>query len=331
MNKKNEKSKEKKENEAMTWSNYLQKDIDIPLQTLKSEGREISIIPHDALKDIILNKLPELGVKYDVTEVYVSPSHFVMRCTMSDNKGRRVQEIGESTADTLETPIAKGYPATMAFTRAFDRCAIAYLDLNGKVFADTEGVTGDSKENTRFDDAETVDMTTEYEDTAPPATIIDSEEEKEDKNKKSKKTKTKANAERDGAEDKVLATKASEIADTSSADAASEAAGAALSDTEAQSSAKTEVDISTPSTETSDVSPDGVADSSGDELETLGAIMINIGYSYRNSPVSIAQLFETNMSYMKWVAGKYTAHTEETKKEKSACQRYLELKGEKYE
>lgn len=111
-------------NTQQIWSDLLQRTLDVPTQVINLDGREVTIIPHDAIRDIIHNKIPERIVRYDTMPIVTTLTHCVAKCTMTDKDGRRVEELGESTESTLETPIAKGYPATMAFQRAFDRAAI---------------------------------------------------------------------------------------------------------------------------------------------------------------------------------------------------------------
>ena len=120
-------------------SNYLGMEFDVPMYDIMLNGQDTSLVPHDALEDIILNQIPaEYGVKYDKVVEKAERDHAVVKCTITDAKGRRVQCLGESVAETLYSDIARGIPVTMAEIRAFDRAAIRYLDLPGKVYSKDE-------------------------------------------------------------------------------------------------------------------------------------------------------------------------------------------------
>lgn len=126
-------------------SKYLNKDIDVPLQQRQEGDRILQIIPHDALEDIVNNQVPqEYGLTYDFNIVNSSIEHSVVICVMLDNNGRRVVELGESVPGTLESDISKSYPTLMAAQRAFDRAAIKYLNLPGKVFSNIEADINES-------------------------------------------------------------------------------------------------------------------------------------------------------------------------------------------
>lgn len=123
---------------------YLKTEVEVAYNKTEVNGAPTTIITHDSLEDVILNQVPqELGVKYDKTVEYVAPGHSVVKCTISDKNGRRVQCLGESVEATLYTEISKGIPTLMAEIRAFDRAAIRYLALPGKVYSNEEGVQPD--------------------------------------------------------------------------------------------------------------------------------------------------------------------------------------------
>lgn len=121
----------------------------------KEEGNgTLLIVSHTSLKNLLNNELrDELEIQYDVKMLLVSQGHCVAQCTIKDKHGRRSQEIGESTATTLETPIAKGFPATTAFNRALDRCIIAHLGFKGRVYS-SEEISDFEKETVQPDSAE---------------------------------------------------------------------------------------------------------------------------------------------------------------------------------
>lgn len=125
-------------------SNYL--DTELEVSTFTDESGEKTIISHAALEDIVHNQIPdEFGTKYEITALSISETHNVFKCVISDNSGRRITGIGESLPVTLESDIAKAYPALIASQRAFDRAVIQYLQFPSKVYSDTEGVTSEIK------------------------------------------------------------------------------------------------------------------------------------------------------------------------------------------
>lgn len=129
---------------AKLLSKYLNKEIDVVYNETEIGGVPTTIITHDSLEDVILNQIPEdVGVRYDKTLEHMDPEHCVVKCTFADKKGRRVQCFGESLPSTLYTDIAKTIPCIMAEIRAFDRAAIRYLNLPGKVYSNEEGVKVD--------------------------------------------------------------------------------------------------------------------------------------------------------------------------------------------
>jgi hypothetical protein len=116
----------------------------------EENGRVVKIILHDSLEDVIHNQAT--GVHYSYEIVSSDPIHSVVICTMSDDNGRCVVGIGESIPATLDTPIAQNYPTLIATQRAFDRAAIRYLNLPGKVFSNTEMSFLDDVVDTIIDD-----------------------------------------------------------------------------------------------------------------------------------------------------------------------------------
>lgn len=146
-------------------SKYLNIDLPLTEQTMTSSGEEVRIIPHDVLEDVILNS--ETTQDYNINVHYTpiatnEPRHYVFLCAISDKFGRRAESIGESLDETLETPIAKNYPALMAFKRAFDAAAINYLGLDGKVYTDQQ--INAEKDNNNVAQATSVTLTTPDED-----------------------------------------------------------------------------------------------------------------------------------------------------------------------
>jgi hypothetical protein len=92
---------------------------------------------HDSLEDVIHNQAE--GVEYNFDIISADRNHSVVRCTMANTDGsRRIVAIGESLPETLDNDIAQKYPTLIASQRAFDRAAIRFLDLPGKVLSNME-------------------------------------------------------------------------------------------------------------------------------------------------------------------------------------------------
>lgn len=134
----------------IVFSKYFNKEFEV--QTFASaDNPDVQVISHDSLERIIFDEIPLLfpdqGLNYDVCVDYPKignpspdPNHFVYRCTMWDKSNRKVMKVGETKTETLDTEIARNHPALIAQQRAFDRAAIAYLQLPGKTFSTIEGV-----------------------------------------------------------------------------------------------------------------------------------------------------------------------------------------------
>lgn len=141
-------------------SGYLDCDVEVDFQQTEVNGIPTTIITHDSLEDVIFNQIPNLmktKVRCKKIVEHVSSGHAVVQCILSDETGREIPSIGESLTKTLYTDIAKGIPVTMAEIRAFDRAAIRYLNLPGKVYSNEEGVRVDGSENNAYDAATIVD------------------------------------------------------------------------------------------------------------------------------------------------------------------------------
>lgn len=129
-------------------SRYLNKEFEVASYEGQENGEPIQILSHEALENIVHNMAPkELKLRYDFKDMLISDNHCVICCTFQDAEGRRIQAIGETLPATLETDIARNYPAVMAAQRAFDRCAIRYFDFPGKVMSNLEGVDSDAVNN----------------------------------------------------------------------------------------------------------------------------------------------------------------------------------------
>ena len=111
---------------------------DLVFDTYEKEdgyGGVIQIIKHDSLESVIHN---DTSAIYDYRFESSAIDHTVVQCIMTDKQNRRVIGIGESIPATLENDIAQNYPSLIASQRAFDRAAIRYLNLPGKVFSNLE-------------------------------------------------------------------------------------------------------------------------------------------------------------------------------------------------
>ena len=120
--------------EIKIMSNYLERELDVMVNEITENGEKIRAITHDSLERIINDQLDDVPtVEYQ--EVLVSKEHTVIKCIIEDSCGRKITAIGESTLESLETPIARMYPSLIAYTRAFDRAAIRYLQFPTKMMS----------------------------------------------------------------------------------------------------------------------------------------------------------------------------------------------------
>lgn len=121
------------------FSNYAGKDLDFDVMEKIVDGKNMILIKHDSLRDIIYNQL-KLSAKGYITYNYVSTDrdHSVVECTIDDGEGRVSTELGEAVPETLDNAIANSYPTLTAAQRAFDRAAILLLGLQGKQLSNSE-------------------------------------------------------------------------------------------------------------------------------------------------------------------------------------------------
>lgn len=125
-------------------SKYLDKDFDVSCWEMSQGGRELLIVEHAAFEDIIFNQAE--GVNYEFTPLDGVAAHPVIQCTMTDKSGRKIIALGEAHPESLVNKISRQNPVIMAGNRAFDRAAIRYLNLDGKVYS-SEEIPDDGKEN----------------------------------------------------------------------------------------------------------------------------------------------------------------------------------------
>ena len=96
-------------------------------------------IAHAFLLDMVLNhvKCIENNVHFMYRDIQLhEPGHYATVCTMADVNNRRVEAIGESTEKTMTTERMQNFPVKMAYNRAFDAAAIAFLGFPDLVYSD---------------------------------------------------------------------------------------------------------------------------------------------------------------------------------------------------
>lgn len=118
-------------------SKSLGKTFDFVTFEREENGRVVKIIMHDSLEDVIHNQAEGVNYSYDV--ISADRNHSIVKCEMSNKDGsRHIVAIGESVPETLDNDIAQKYPTLIASQRAFDRAAIRFLNLPGKVLSNVE-------------------------------------------------------------------------------------------------------------------------------------------------------------------------------------------------
>lgn len=136
------------------YSNNLKMEFEVnTTERVLEYGEIIETVNHDSLENIMYNHLvldKNLGVKYSMKPLVLSPEHSVFECIITDNDGRFVHAIGESTTSSLKTTIALEYPSLISSQRAFDRAIIRYLGFTGRVYSNTE-IMDDTKNNMSYD------------------------------------------------------------------------------------------------------------------------------------------------------------------------------------
>ena len=131
-------------------SKYFDRDFTVSCWEMEQGGRTLTIIEHAAFEDIIFNELAEepIDLEYILEPILGVATYPVMKCTMKDNSGRRIIAIGEAHPNSLVNEISRQNPVIMAGNRAFDRAAIRYLNLEGKVYSSEEIPSEEEKEPT---------------------------------------------------------------------------------------------------------------------------------------------------------------------------------------
>ena len=121
-------------------SQYLDREFEVSCWEMGEDGRKLTIIEHAAFEDIIFNELAEepLKFEYDLIPIPGVAKYPAMKCVMKDDSGRCIIALGEAHPDSLVNNISRQNPVIMAGNRAFDRAAIRYLNLEGKVYSSDE-------------------------------------------------------------------------------------------------------------------------------------------------------------------------------------------------
>lgn len=128
-------------------SKKLNKDVELDCYT---ESSGDIIVSTNALKKLF----EEIKSEFGITDSIKTESKFneqgnilygCVEWTLRDKFGYTSTFIGEATMKNLDNPIAKKYPMTTAFNRAQSAGIIAYLQLPGKVYSDSQRNTVEKK------------------------------------------------------------------------------------------------------------------------------------------------------------------------------------------
>lgn len=273
-------------------SNSLNRTFEFVTFEKEENGKVVRIILHDSLEDVIHNQVG--GVSYSYNIVASNKDHSVVVCSMWDNNGRKVEGIGESIPATLDTEIAKNYPTLIATQRAFDRAAIRYLALPGKVFSNTEisliddvtdtvSATSSVKENTTgivssvvLDDEDTMNIG----DISDVSDTIDVNIDEE-------------------------MNQLPDVVDTSDDNVI-------VVDEDA-----TPVDA--------DTLPFDV-DGESDELTTVGDYVITMNGKYATAGLSINEIYKKDASWVEWIADNFKARNAVAEKDVAQIKKFVALK-----
>ena len=282
----------------LLFSKTLNKDINFAtFEKLNEFGKPIKVIFHDALQKVIHN---EAKVKYDVNFIVANTDHAVVVCTMTDASGRFIREVGESVPATLDNEIAQNHPALIAFQRAFDRAAIRYLDLPGKVFSNMEiSVIDETMVEMESDDAETKSV-------AQKPGIISSVVGDDD-----------------------LMSLGDDIEDTEE-----HQSEVVVTDTVAEIEDVVE-DVAEDVDD--DVNIDGIGDvcsadalpfdvDSEEDTDDCSGYVITMNGKYAGKNKTIAEIYATDASWIEWIAANFKPHNSVAEKDVAAIKKFVEAK-----
>lgn len=334
------------------YSSYFAQEIDFAEQTMISNGEEVRIIPHSELERLIISSAmaTDKHIKVHYTQITTNePRHYVFLCAISDDSGRRVEAIGESLDDTLETQIARNYPTLMAFKRAFDSAAILYLGLEGKVYSDQQ-CSADEADSSKSFGGEPMNEPAEGETGAtakPPAETpkrtsaktTAKKPEKADKPTGAKKASSSAQFggeplgdedEGDPAEDEppeppAASTKETKPKSSGTKDTAPSAGfGAPPMEEESEDIPAAEEEPSgafgAPPMEEEEDAPSEDTSDEADEQDIYDKTIITVG-RLKNHPMSIRQAYmdKNTRSTVEWVINTMTCYTDKDKELKRLC------------
>ena len=277
-------------------------------------------IPHAFLAELVHNNEICINnkVQYMYREVMLhEPGHYAAICIMSDKGGRRVEAIGESTNNTRSSTIAQNYPLLMAYNRAFDAAAIAFLGFpSGIVYSDSQipedAAKGDQKTS----------------ETTPAAS-------------KTKPAATPAKPAAASAKSPVGASKTAASAETAGAPAEKEETVPAQAETQSDIPPdiipELDEDYNGPPFPTDDDAPpfmdDNYAPPATGTTPTAAAsgdndrfgIVINFG-KHKNKGWTVRELAENDLGFLTWVANDMKAN-DKNRDQQEACRLWLAQSG----
>lgn len=276
-------------------SDYLNRAIEIPLTEFMQGDEKVSIIPHEILEDIIYNSEECAGknVQVHYTPIVSEPGHYAFLCAISDNGGRRIECVGESTEATLVTEISKQYPALMAVKRAFDDAAIKFLRFP-KSYSDQQ--------------IDPSDMATAAKPSTPKTAPS---EEKKTEAPEPVKDEKPAEPVKEPEQEDVL------TPDTMPTDTAPVEEDI-IPDESAAEPPAAEEPAEAPAVEAP------AAAATQDEFDTT---IITCG-SMKKKKLSVRQLYNEHPTSVRWIAWQMSSMNEANKLQKEVCQRFLDMIGD---
>lgn len=272
-------------------SNSLNRTFEFVTFEKEENGKVVRIILHDSLEDVIHNQVG--GVSYSYNIVASNKDHSVVVCSMWDNNGRKVEGIGESIPATLDTEIAKNYPTLIATQRAFDRAAIRYLALPGKVFSNTEISLID-------DVTDTVSVANNTKDTATTgivsSVVLDDE-------------------------DTMNIGDIGDVSDTIDVNAEMEALPSVI-DTSDDNVIVVDEDVTPTDADTLPFNVDGESD----ELTSIGDYVITMNGKYATAGLSINEIYKKDASWVEWIADNFKARNAVAEKDVAQIKKFIAMK-----
>lgn len=302
------------------YSAYLDQELDIPFESVTSDGEETLIISHTALENIIYNSQEAAIHNICVHHVCLvsEPRHYAFMCSIEDSEGRRVEGIGEALDATLDTQIAQNYPVLMAFKRAFDDAAIKFLRLPGKVYTDQQIMPGD----------ETSVPSATY--SAPPLNDDPPDDASQGKRTKSTPVVKKNQAANNTGptyaapplDEETPAPSKDAPASTGSKKKAGTFGAPPLDDNTPEESPAPAGTFSAPPLDADEGSGDEVGNDDGDEFDQT---LIRYG-KFKNMGYSIREAYAADPSTVHWVAEEmYATGAEGEEEQRDICARYIAL------